>query len=319
MAVCQDKPIKEALPLMLSQEEDIDANALYRRGWSISAIARHMNRDRKTVRGYVTGKREAGVRTKPADAVDAFTPFVDYVTARFAEDPHVWAVTLFEEVAELGYPLVYQTFTRHLRERALRPHCEPCSKTSGRPSAVIEHPPGEEVQWDWVELPDPPLSWDYPRKTAYLLVGALAHSGRWRGMLSESMEQPHLVDGLDRISRALGGIPRAWRFDRMATVCHPESGRVTTLSRQPQADLSQILEHVPDRQRRISPLGQPRPIALDLRRQNTGFPPRTCHRPTPFRGSDLPPRSRACPTSELYRLRASRFHTKEGVPSTRST
>jgi IS30 family transposase len=37
---------------MLTQEETIDANALYRRGWTISAIARHMNHDGKTIRGY---------------------------------------------------------------------------------------------------------------------------------------------------------------------------------------------------------------------------------------------------------------------------
>jgi hypothetical protein len=45
--------------------------------------------------------------------------------------------------------------------------------------------------------------------------------------LAPAMTQPQLVDGLDRVSRQLGGVTRAWRFDRMATVCHPESGRVT--------------------------------------------------------------------------------------------
>lgn len=42
---------------MLSQEDDIDANALFRRGWTISAIARHLGHDRKTIRAYVTGVR----------------------------------------------------------------------------------------------------------------------------------------------------------------------------------------------------------------------------------------------------------------------
>jgi hypothetical protein len=35
---------------MLTWEEDIDAHALQRRGWTISAIARHLDRDRKTIR-----------------------------------------------------------------------------------------------------------------------------------------------------------------------------------------------------------------------------------------------------------------------------
>jgi hypothetical protein len=77
-----------------------------------------------------------------------------------------------------------------------------------------------------VELPGPPAHWGWGTK-ASLLVGALAHSGRWRGWLSASMDQPHLVEGLDRVTRALGGLTGAWRFDRMATVVHPESGRVT--------------------------------------------------------------------------------------------
>ena len=212
---------------MLTQEEDVDANALHRRGWTITAIARHLRKDRKTIRAYVTGQRTAGVRVKPADHTDAFDPFARYTAARLAEDPHLWARTLFDEVVELGYDQAYQTFTRKLRERSLRPHCEPCSGAKGRPAAVIEHPPGEETQWDWLELPDPPASWNYPTGRAYLLVGALAHSGKWRAVLCESMDQAHLVDAMDQVTRALGGLTRVWRFDRMATVCHPGSGRVT--------------------------------------------------------------------------------------------
>ncbi len=38
---------------MLSGDEDLEINALRSRGWSISAIARHVGHDRKTVRGYL--------------------------------------------------------------------------------------------------------------------------------------------------------------------------------------------------------------------------------------------------------------------------
>ena len=209
---------------MITREEDIDAHALHRQGWTISAIARHLGRDRKTIRVYLRGDREAGVRA-PA-AANPFRPFAAYCKARLAEDPHLWATTLFDEVTALGYDRSYPTFTRQLRARGLRPHCEPCHPAKDRPVAVIEHPPGDETQWDWVELPGPPAGWGWGGK-AYLLVGALAHSGRWRGWLSASMDQPHLIQGLDQVTRALGGVTAAWRFDRMATVVHPESGRVT--------------------------------------------------------------------------------------------
>ena len=211
---------------MLTWEEDIDAHALRKRGWTISAIARHLDRDRKTVRAYLSGDRTPGVRV--STGLDWFAPFAVYLAARFAEDPHVWATTLFDEITDLGFDRSYPTFTRLVRVRALRPACEPCHPAKGRPVAVIAHPAGEETQWDWVEFPDPPPSWRALGwgRTAYLLVGALSHSSRWRGVLAPSMEQPHLIDALDRVSRALGGVTRDWRFDRMATVINPDTGRV---------------------------------------------------------------------------------------------
>lgn len=209
---------------MLTREEDIDAHALRRQGWTISAIARHLGRDRKTIRAYLDGDRVAGVR-KPAGE-DPFEPFVDYVRERLNEDPHLWAVTLFDEVVGLGYDRSYPSFTRQIRTRGLRPHCEPCSATKGRANAPIAHPPGEETQWDWVELPDPPEHWGWG-KNAHLLVGALAHSSRWRGTLAAAEDQAQLIDALDKTTRKLGGLTKTWRFDRMTTVCHPESGKVT--------------------------------------------------------------------------------------------
>ena len=40
---------------MLTHGEDVEAHALRNRGWTISAIARHLGRDRKTVRAYING------------------------------------------------------------------------------------------------------------------------------------------------------------------------------------------------------------------------------------------------------------------------
>jgi transposase len=208
---------------MLTWENDVEVHALRKRGWSISAIARHIGRDRKTVRAYLNGERTPGVRAR---AVDPFAPFVDYVSARLVEDPHLWVITLFDELVALGFVLSYQSLTREIRNRGLRPVCAQCATVTGRANSIIEHPPGAETQWDWLDLPDPPASWGWGRM-AHLLVGSLAHSGRWRGVLAPSMDQPQLIDGLDRITRALGGLTQSWRFDRMATVCHPASGKLT--------------------------------------------------------------------------------------------
>ena len=68
---------------MITREEDIDAHALARQGWTISAIARHLGRDRKTIRAYLRGDREAGVRARAA--ADPFGPFAAYCAARPAQ------------------------------------------------------------------------------------------------------------------------------------------------------------------------------------------------------------------------------------------
>ncbi len=166
---------------MLTWEEDVEVHALHRRGWSISAIARHTGRNRRTIRNYLNGVTTPGVR-KPSGP-DPFEPFVEYVTARLREDPHLWARTLLDELEELGFTFSYPTLTRQIRERGLRPDCTACRSATDRVNAIIEHEPGAETQWDWLDLPDPPASWEWGR-TAHLLVGSLAHSGKWRGWLS---------------------------------------------------------------------------------------------------------------------------------------
>ena len=201
---------------MLTQGEDVGVHALASRGWSVSAIARHLDCDRKTVRAYVRGDRRAGVRA--SEKADPLAPFAQYLAARFADDPHLWATALYDEVVPLGYGLSYVSFARQLRLAGLRPHCEPCAGVSGRDTIEIDHPAGEEMQWDWFERRKAPWG-----GTAYVLLGTLPHSGRVRGVLAESADQPHLIEAMDAVMRRHGGTPRIWRTDRLAAVIVPGS------------------------------------------------------------------------------------------------
>src|SRR6266576_1506505 len=171
---------------MLTQGEDVEVHVLARRGWSVSAIARHLGRDRKTVRAYLTGQRQPGRRT--AARPDPLAPFAAYLCARFTDDPHIWATALYDEVVPLGYGLSYVSFARQLRLAGLRPHCEACSGVTGRDTIEIACPPGEEIQWDWFERRQAPWG-----GTAYVLLGTLPHSSRVRGVIAESLDQPHLI------------------------------------------------------------------------------------------------------------------------------
>jgi transposase len=209
---------------MLSWEDDVEAHALRRQGWSISAIARHLGHDRKTIRAYLRGDRAPGRRA--ARGPEVMAPFVEYCRIRLADDPHLWASALFDELRELGYGGSYPSLTAVIRRDGLRPHCEPCQASRGRDVAVIGHPPGEETQFDWLELPGPPPGWGRGGH-AHLLVGALSCSGRWRAVLAEAEDFAHLAEALDVVARKLGGLTRRWRFDRMAAVCDPGSGKLT--------------------------------------------------------------------------------------------
>lgn len=201
---------------MLTQEDDVEIHALARRGWSVSAIARHTGRDRKTVRKYLA--RPSAVRESAPSCLE---PFRAYLSARFEDDAHVLASMLYEELGGLGFDRSYPTLVRELRRLGLRPVCECCDTGGVKLTVGLEHEPGEELQLDWLELSETPWG-----AKAYVLVGALSCSGRVRGCFSEGESFPHLAEALDGVLRRLGGTARSWRTDRMATFVYPGSDRL---------------------------------------------------------------------------------------------
>jgi transposase len=204
---------------MLTQEDDVEIHALAARGWAKAAIARHTGRDRKTVAKYLA--RPAGERRERAPS--CLEPFRGYLQARFVDDPHVEATVLFRELVDAGFDRSYPTLVRELRRLELRPGCLVCQHRRGlAPTVEIEHPAGEEIQWDWLELPDTP--WAEP---AYVLVGALSHSGRLRAAFCEQVTFGHRAEAVHTILVGLGGTARVWRTDRMATIVVPGTDRLT--------------------------------------------------------------------------------------------
>jgi transposase len=201
---------------MLTEEDDVEIHALARRGWSVSAIARHTGRDRKTVRKYLAATTP--VREPAASCLE---PFRRYLVARFEDDAHVFASVLFEELVELGFDRSYPTLVREVRQLGLRPECRCCRAGSVKLTVGLDHEPGEELQLDWLELTETP--WGVK---AYVLIGALSHSGRVRGCFSAGESFPHLAEALDGVLRRLGGTTRSWRTDRMATFVYPGSDRL---------------------------------------------------------------------------------------------
>ena len=212
---------------MITHGEDVEIHALRKQGWSISAIARHLGLDRKTVRAYLGGGREAGVRR--SSSVDPFEEIEAYVRRRLSEDPLC---------GRLGYS---QRCGRWAMGRRIRRSCDAsgtvgCGRSAGRArrggrmstSGTRRVRRSSGTGWSCARPP-----WG---RRALVLVGVLWHSGKLRCWFSESMDRPHLVWGIHQVLVCLGGTSRSWRTDRMATVVAPGTDRV-------QASFAAVAKH----------------------------------------------------------------------------
>ena len=112
----------------------------------------------------------------------------------------------------LGFDRSYPTLVREIRELGLRPVCECCQAGAVKLTVGLEHEPGEELQLDWLELSETPWG-----EKAYVLVGALSHSGRLRGCFCGGRELPAPGRGAGRRAAPAGrhaparGGPTGWQ------------------------------------------------------------------------------------------------------------
>ena len=117
---------------------------LHRQGVSVSAIARQLGIDRKTVRTHIA-KGLAAPTYKPRPArehlIDPFTP---YLRERLAAFPALTGSRLWRELRDRGYRGGYSAVTDILRD--LRP-----PKTTGF-EVRFETPPGEQAQVDFAQF-----------------------------------------------------------------------------------------------------------------------------------------------------------------------
>ena len=118
---------------MIPQRSAEQAITLAEQGWNVSAIARRLDHDRKTIRIYLNGHRQPGQRREQADS---FAPFAGYATRRLRDDPHLRAAGLHRELSELGYPGSYSALTRELRNNAIPTVCLTCQ---AKPEDTYRH------------------------------------------------------------------------------------------------------------------------------------------------------------------------------------
>jgi transposase len=107
---------------------------LHRQGLSVSAIARQVGVDRKTVRTYIAKGLEPPTYKKRASAPGVIDRFEPYLRERLAVYPALTARRLFREIKERGFSGGYSVVRDRVRD--------PRPARSAGYEARFETPPG---------------------------------------------------------------------------------------------------------------------------------------------------------------------------------
>jgi transposase len=187
---------------------------LHRQGVSISAIARRVELDRKTVRRYIAQGLEPpayGPRTPRVTQLRAFEP---YLRERLAAFPQLTGRRLHRELRDLGYSGGYTILTDLLRE--IRP-----AEVSAF-EVRFETPPGRQAQVDFAHFRV--VFTDAPgvERIIWLFSMVLGHSRMLWGRFVLHQDLPTLLRCHAAAFEALGGVPEQILYDRMRTVFNRE-------------------------------------------------------------------------------------------------
>jgi transposase len=182
---------------------------LHRQGLTVSAIARQVDLDRKTVRKYIERGLEPpryGPRKPRLRRLELFEP---YLRQRVAAYPGLTGSRLLREIREQGYAGGYTAVTDFLRE--VRP--------APRPSFEVrfETPPGHQAQVDFAQFQV--VFTDEPAVTriVWLFSLVLGYSRLiWARFVAHQDLQTVLRCHMAAFA-ALGGIPHEILYDRMKT------------------------------------------------------------------------------------------------------
>ncbi|MCK1554485.1 IS21 family transposase [Bradyrhizobium sp. 177] len=182
---------------------------MHRQGLSVSAIARQLGVDRKTVRAYIAKGLEPPVYKRRAPRPGIVDHFETYLRERLAAYPGLTAVRLWRELKERGFAGGYSVVRDRVRE--LRP---------SRPTAFevrFETPAGEQAQVDFarfeVEFVDQPGV----KRIVWLFSMVLGYSRLiWAHFVVHQDLQTVLRCHIAALE-AIGGVPREILYDRMKT------------------------------------------------------------------------------------------------------
>ena len=181
----------------------------HRQGLSVSAIARRVGIDRKTVRKYIERGLEPPSYGPRKPRARQLEPFEAYLRQRVVAYPGLTGSRLLREIREHGYAGGYTAVTDFLRE--VRPSPTPAFEVR------FETPPGEQAQVDFAQFQV--IFTDEPSVTriVWLFSLVLGYSRLiWARFVAHQDLQTVLRCHMAAFS-ALGGVPRQVLYDRMKT------------------------------------------------------------------------------------------------------
>jgi transposase len=200
---------------MLCWEEFVELRNLHERGWSVSAIARHLGKDRKTVRRYLADPDvRPGVRQPTGKLID---PYAAYVEARLEDNPHLAGTVLDRELGELGFAGSYRTLARHLA--GVRPDCVACHGPEPAESVVMHHRPGA-AQADWSPFYWTPAGSGVEVEVQLFAI-QLCRPQLLFACFFERQSWAHLAAGHVAAFDYFAGVPTEVRYDRTTQVFRP--------------------------------------------------------------------------------------------------
>jgi transposase len=182
---------------------------LHRQGLSVSAIARRLGVDRKTVRRYIARGLEPPTYAPRAPRPRVIDPFLGYLRERVTTYPGLTGRRLWRELKERGYLGGYTAVTDVLRE--FRPPAQPGFEVR------FETAPGEQAQVDLARFEV--VFADEPGviRIVWLFSMVLGFSRLiWARFVVHQDLQTILRCHIAALE-AIGGTPREILYDRMKT------------------------------------------------------------------------------------------------------
>ena len=194
---------------------------LHRQGLSVSAIARRIGLDRKTVRRYVERGLEPPAYQPRQPRATKVTPFQTYLRERVAAFPELTGTRLHREIRDVGYSGGYTAVKVFLRD--IRPSPSPGFEVR------FETPPGRQAQVDFAQFRTVFTDEPGAERIIWLFSLVLGHSRMLWGRFVTHQDMQTVLRGHAAAFEALGGAPAEILYDRMKTVFHredPEAGHI---------------------------------------------------------------------------------------------